>query len=469
MKNIEIIKLILKEKPDEDVYRLFNNDDSYNLIYLCILNKKYLNDEVLNQILNSKLIYNNLPYLLSNFPNFIDKIPKDLLNNLKNDDWVMIISHQPQLLDYCKIINELDVYDLHIILKNQPELLDKIKKNYITKNKNTLFDFILNSKEDLNIDFNNIFISELNENINKINVFNLLNIFKYNPKLIKFFPISDEVKKSFYLYPNEVIELVSKQISFKYLLPSINKISDKDLTKLISYQPQLIKELNIDLKKFNVDDWSIILAKQPQLIDRCDKLKKLNQYNWVDILRKQPKLIKYCDKIDEFDSYSWYLVLYKYPELIKYCNNLDTIGVISWNMILQSQPQLSDNCNKFDRIKGDDLYDLLEKQPELINKCKNTKTINRNKRIMLLKKHPILVDKIELRNINKKHIEIIYNSREYHLKFMKSYIKYNKDSKVLTDMINLYPDLKKLYTKNDLWKYVDFSKLINNLEYSILK
>ena len=36
-------------------------------------------------------------------------------------------------------------------------------------------------------------------------------------------------------------------------------------------------------------------------------------------------------------------------------------------------------------------------------------------------------------------------------------------------MIAIYPDLKDLYTEKDLWKYVDFSKLSNNLKYAILK
>ena len=50
---------------------------------------------------------------------------------------------------------------------------------------------------------------------------------------------------------------------------------------------------------------------------------------------------------------------------------------------------------------------------------------------------------------------------------MKKYIKKHKDPIILTNMIGIYPDLKDLYTKKNLWKYVDFSKLTNNLEYNI--
>ena len=440
MKNIETIKLILKEQPNEDIYNLFTNDKYHNLIYLCILNKKYLNDDVLNQILNSKESFLNISYLLYNFPETINKIPNILLEKLNKHNWTFILKHQPQLFDYCKI--SFDIPNWDIIVRSNPQLINKYKEIY--KNENTLLYFILNSEEDLNVDFNKLTINNLYIDINKVSINNWLKILEDNPKLIKICPKINKINKSYDKHQDEVIELVSKQISFKYLLPSIDKISDKDLTKLISNQPKFIEELNIDLKKFNVDDWTIILAKQPQLIDRCDKLKKLNQYNWFDILSKQPKLIKYYDKIDELSSYNW-------------CN------------ILIDQPKLADKCNKFDEFNEYNWYNLLMNQPQLIDKCKDINIINRKNKIELLKMYPNLIDKIHLNKIDNACIEIIYNSREYHLKFMKSYIKYNKDSKVLTDMIGIYQDLKDLYTKNDLWKYVDFNQLSDNIEYSILK
>ena len=63
----------------------------------------------------------------------------------------------------------------------------------------------------------------------------------------------------------------------------------------------------------------------------------------------------------------------------------------------------------------------------------------------------------------------MYNSKEYHVEFINKYIEKYTDKDVLTNMIGIYPDLKDIYTKNNLWKYVDFSKLTKNIEYSILK
>ena len=468
MKNIEAIKLILKEKSDENIYTLLNNNETYNLIHLCVLNEKYLN-KFLDEILNSKDIfarYNlNIVYLLSNFPKIIDKIPNNLLQKLNNSNWVKMISQQPELFDKCKIIDKFDSYDLNNILRNQPQLINKIKKIYKDKNRNTLFSYILNSKEDLNINFNYMLVSELNKNINNITIYIWLYMLAYNPDLIKICPIVDKI--SYNEYQNNVIDLVSKQISFKYLLPSIDKISSDHLSTLISNQPQLIEESKIDFKIFDVNNWALILSKQPQLIDKCDKLKEFNTRNWYIILSKQPKLIDYCNKIDEFNGYNWYLILKKQPKLVKYCNKLDILP--NWIEILKEQPQLANYCNKFDEFKGENLYDLLMKHPQLIDKCKNINNINRKYRIKLLNRYPNLLDKIRLNKIDNDCVKILYNSRERHLRLMKSYIKNNKDKKVLTDMINIYPDLKDLYTKNNLWKYVDFSKLTDNLEYSILK
>ena len=474
MKNIEIIKLILKEKPDEDVYILFNNDDCYNLIYLCILNEKYLNDEVLNQILNSKLIYNNLPYLLSNFPDLIDKIPDDKLKDIDSEYWVMMISKEPKLFNKGKTIVEFNYYDLYNMLMNQPNLIYEFKKTYDVENdlnnEYSLFSFILKSKEDFNINFDKLSIDDLYKNINEFNIYNWLKILEYNHKLIKICPKINELNNSYDKYPNEVIKLVSKQISFKYLLPSVDKISNKNLSILISYQPQLIKELKIDIKKFNVDDWSNILKKQPQLINKCDKLKDIKADELSFILIEQPKLIKNCDNIYELTTYNWYDLLRKQPQLIKYCNKIDELSSYNWCNILIDQPKLADKCNKFDEFNNSHWYDLLRKQPRLIDKCKDINIMKIEEQINLLKKYPDLIDKLHLKYLNKIDdycVEILYNSREHHIEYMKKYI--DKDSKILTNMINLYPDLKEIYTEKDLWKYVDFNQLSNNLEYSILK
>ena len=446
MKNIEAIKLILKEQPNEDIYNLFTNDKYHNLIYLCILNKKYLNDDVLNQILNSKESFLNISYLLYNFPETINKIPNILLEKLNKHNWTFILKHQPQLFDYCKI--SFDIPNWDIIVRSNPQLINKYKEIY--KNENTLLYFILNSKEDLKFDFNEISKFDIHNNITRFNLYNWLEILETNPDLIKICPKINESDSWYDKHPYEVISLVSKQIQFKYLLPHINMIGNNELAILIANQPQLIEELKIDFKTFDECDWGNILSKQPQLIDKCDKLDDIKTYSltfyktWIEILKSQPQLIKYCNKIDNINT-----------------NN--------WSNILQYQPILANYCNKFDKFDEYNWYGLLKKQPQLIDKCNDVNIIRRKYRIELLKMHPNLLDKIPIKSINKDCIEIIYNSKEHHLKYMKSYIRKNKDKKVLTDMINLYSDLKDLYTKKNLWKYVDFNQLTENLEYSMLK
>ena len=493
MKNIEVIKLILKEKPNENIYTLFNNDDSYNLIYLCVLNEKYLNDEVLNQILNSKLIDKYLSYLLSNFPNLINKIPDGLLQNLTSFNWSIILSQQPELFNYCKNAYSFNINSWINILRKQPKLANEYKKLY--KNENTLLYFILNSKEDLNINFDKLIKYNLNININKLNIYNWLDMLKYNPKLIKICPKINKINNSYDKHPYEVIELVSKQISFKYLLPSIDKISSYPLSILISNQPQLIEELKIDFKIFDAYNWSNILQKQPQLINECNKINELTPYNWASILRKQPKLIKYCDK-NELTSNTWAYILTEQPKLIKYCNKIDSIPdhdlldilikqpelinkcnnnfttftIYKWVELLRKQPKLAKYCDKFDKF-GDYEWDcLLENQSELIEYYGNKNILSKDNKIKILIKHPSLLDKISIDfKININSIKILYNSKKHHLKLMKNYIVNNKDKKVLTNMIGIYPDLKYLYTEKDLWKYVDFNQLSDNIEYSILK
>ena len=425
MKKLEILSCILKEKPDEDVYTLFNEDDIYLLSYLCTLNRKYLNKKNLNYIINhakkSNFItkntkYSNISYLISKFPDLIDKISSD-------------------------IINKLDMYNQVNILRNQPKLINKYKEFY-KKKENTLFAFILDSKEDLNVNFNYTTVYDLTKDINEFDISGWLNILRNNPNLIKMCPIVNEINKSYNKYPRHVIELVSNQIQFKYLLPSIDKIDDDYLSMLISNQPQLIDELNIDLKKLYTYNWPNILSKQPQLINECNKLDELTIESWTLILRKQPKLIKYCNKINKLN-----------------CSN--------WRDILTDQPELADKCNKFDEFDSLDWCILLEIQPQFIYKCKDTNIINEKHKINLLRSQPGLIDKIPFDKINDDCIKILYNSREHHLKFIKSYIKNNKNPEVLTDMIGLYPDLKYLYSEYNLWKYIDFSQLTNNLEYRI--
>ena len=247
---------------------------------------------------------------------------------------------------------------------------------------------------------------------NKLSTTNWVHVIQNNSELINQCPI----KNKFSI--DEIVNLVYKEPKFVYMLPKIDKIKNKYLIGLIINRIEFIKELNINLKKFNVYDFIELLKKYPILIDKCDKIKEIDCSNWSKILQKQPELIKYCDKIDDFN--------------------------------------------------GDDWYELLFYQPQFINKC--NKYINTYLREVLIKNNFDLIDKIKIDDIQNYDFKIIvYNSKKYRNKVIKKYIEKYKDPEVLTNMIGIYPDLKELYTKKDLWKYVDFSKLTDNLEYSILK
>ena len=133
------------------------------------------------------------------------------------------------------------------------------------------------------------------------------------------------------------------------------------------------------------------------------------------------------------------------------------------------QPQLAKYCSKFDEFTQYEWSILLLKHPELIEYYGNRNILKRSDKINLLLEHSRLIGKLHIKGIDVNFVRILYNSREHNANLMNIYIKKYKDKEVLTNMIGIYPDLKKFYTKKDLWKYVDFNQLSNNLEYSILK
>ncbi len=165
---------------------------------------------------------------------------------------------------------------------------------------------------------------------------------------------------------------------------------------------------------------------------------------------------------------NWSIILSKQPQLINLCNNVDNICENNWSCILSEQPNLEKYCNKFNTFDEDCWRFLLLEQPQFIDKC--NKELSEEIKVDLLNKHPKLIEKINVDNINKEENfkVILYNSKEYRNKCIEKYIKKFNNKETLTNMIGIYPDLKDLYTENDLWKYVDFSKLNNFNEYRIL-
>ena len=173
------------------------------------------------------------------------------------------------------------------------------------------------------------------------------------------------------------------------------------------------------MKSTKVNKWVEILKEKPFLIDNCDVVNKFKSDDWFNILIKQPLLIGQLNDFTKMSSDNWFKLLEKYPEIIK------------------EYPKSS--------------------RDQLITKLI---TISNFSRMSFVKE----ADEKRLRKLlyksNKENYKILieeYVDKKYH------------DSKVLTDMINLYPDLKKLYTEKDLWMYVNTSKLNFTLEYEMLK
>ena len=380
MKELEIIKKLIELSPNENVVEFTRKNEFYNLSVLCVKDNKYLTDENLNLILNNKIkpykatkIVNydeanlfqssNIAYLISNYPELFDEISSKIIKNLDQDDWTTILKKQPELVTKCNILDDIRFINWKNILAEQPQLLPNYKNFYNLIDKGSLAWIVINNQKIINyLDIKQIKMFRSYDRKHIYNVLGIIEAPKYKPNLI---------------------------------LKHITSCDSIELAKIISIHPEIINKFNLNLTgKLNVDDWVTILKKQPQLIEKCDK-------------------------VNEISSLKWNLILYEKPELIEYCNK---------------------------KLKGDVIYKVL---------------IN----------HPNAIEKLNIHDTNyeKDVEEIVYNSKEYHKKAIEQYIKKYHDIYVLTTMIYLYPDLKELYTEKDLWKYVDFNKLSDNLEYGILK
>ena len=469
MKKLEVIKLLLEEKCNYDIVNLLKNNEVYNLTLLCYLNKKYLTKETFNVILKEKPVsiryllndrseyqndnlsyyYSSITLLVSKYPNLYNKLDEKIKFTI--DDWVKLIQEQPKLFNKCKISYRLDSYNWAniirkqaklinkcnidkfnkdnwiVILKEQPQLASNYKKLYKEIDEFSALELLRSNNNIVNyIDFSKIDFSEdtvldvlllcpkLIEKIdkNKMSTLDWVHFIGYNPKLIDQCPVRDKFNI------NEIVNLICMQPEFVYMLPTIDEIENKHLRSLVINRIEFIEELNINLKNFNVNDWFELLKRHPSLIDKCDKIKEMHSSNWSKILQKQPQLIKYCDKIDNFNEDDWHGLLFYQPQFIDKCN-------IDMSVYLREV--------------------LIENNFDLIDKIKN--------------------DDIESYYFEK----IVYKSGEYRNKVVDKYTEKFHDEMLLTNMIGIYPDLKDLYTKKDLWKYVDFNQLTDNLEYTILK
>ena len=403
MKRLEIIYKIIEKSPRRSLTNHLKYADSYNLAILCTLDKTYLTEENLDYIIKGQ--YNEkrrIPFLsqpmsplvilLMKYPEIINKIPKIVINKINIGDWIIILENQPELFDYCKISDNFSNSAWISILKKQPQLILKHKNPYDKFTSRIFSSFLKNNKE----------IAKYID-ISKIKLCSKSDI----SYMIGLCP---ELKNQL-----DINSKVFNYISKKKPLEENNDIQN-DLVESIIKNPELIKQ--IDIKKIKHKDWVKILSKQPQLIDKCDKLYSMTSKEWFSMIMEQPILEKYN------------------PRSYILNNN-------QWVKLINIHPQFIDKCNK---------------------------TISAYNRSKIIAKKPILINKIKFDDITKDDFKnIIYNSGKYRIEVLKKYIKQYYDIEVLTNMINIYPDLKDFYSENDLWKYVDFNKLTNNLEYSILK
>ena len=173
------------------------------------------------------------------------------------------------------------------------------------------------------------------------------------------------------------------------------------------------------MKNNKINEWVELLKEKPFLIDNCDVLDKFKSDDWFDILIKQPLLIEHFNDFAKMSSDNWLKLLEKYPEILNEYPKVLSYQVIAKLITVSNFPKISS-------VKEAD-----------------------EKRLRKL-----------LYNSNKETYKILikeYINKEYH------------EPVVLTEMILKYPDLKEFYTKNDLWMYVDTTKLDFKLNYEMLK
>ena len=362
-----------------------------------------------NSLLNNSDILNLT--ILANI-NKNNLIKKDLNFLLKYDEFLVWDSTiENDFEEYADFLY-INYHPRGILISKYPELINKTPSNIFDK-----WDWarIISYQPEL--------ISKYKK-VNDLDCFQWALILKRQPQLI------NKCNKLDLFEINEICNIVAHQPSLISILPSNEKINQLELAILIRNRPEFIEELNIDLDKLTNKNWAIILEKQPQLINKCSIIKDLTPDNLVTILSKQPQLSIKCKKFKSFKG-------------------------MYWSSLLIKQPIFLDLY-----IKYKDKYEL---EMNTITKCK------------IVFNHPELAEKFvndgipEFKFIS--NILFSKQSKENRLNILEKYNKYIKKTNTFTDLIGIYPskEMKELYTKKDLWKYVDFNKLTDNLEYSILK
>ena len=289
-------------------------------------------------------------------------------------------------------------------------------------------------------------IKKILEEDNTVNIFELLSNTN-NVNLIKLCVLNDK-----YLTEENLDSIIKESMPN----PKLAKI--KDTFDRIIYTDKYRNIINLIIK------YPIIEKIPSKIIDQFD------EHDWVSIISNKPYLLKHCKIIKKFKEEDWVNILVEQPSLIEKVNIIHDLSPENWVYLIKKRPQLTEYCNKFDEFSNNNWYELLSAIPNLANKCHIA--LEEDEVIDLLIKYPILIKKLNIENIgefNHKTETMMYNSKKYHIDFMKKYTEIFTTPEILTNMIGIYPDLKGLYSERNLWKYVDFSKLTENIEYAILK
>ena len=231
-------KILAKQIQLIDIYKDTDKKIDQFLIYNCIKDSKTI--EILNYVDIKKINIDSLylTNMIINQPKIIEKINKNQINKIKINDWLRIITSNPDLINKCPISNKIN----NTLYYEYPSYIIGLISKHVQ------FKYLLPEK----LNFNYL---------------HSLLVIKH-PKLIKEFNID------------------------------LNKILLNDFVEILKYHPYLIDKRNsLDEISYSFNDyyksssWAVIIAAQPNLLKYCNS-DRLDSNSVEHILINQPKLIE---------------------------------------------------------------------------------------------------------------------------------------------------------------------------------
>lgn len=121
-----------------------------------------------------------------------------------------------------------------------------------------------------------------------------------------------------------------------------------------------------DYEKISRKDLTRILAAQWQLAGQINT-GKLFPYDWIELLGAHPELADYCD-LDKMNGSCWAAILEKQPVLASRCSWKKLNGNF-WSSLLKVRPEFADRC-PWNEFSGGNWINLLVKKPEFAGHCR---------------------------------------------------------------------------------------------------